>query len=137
MTKSLAYWVEEWALQLCTTHDVLKGLTMRHRNDDREAQSHSLVFEATEQEKALRAIQGLTSLELSIVYTAPAATPKQRIELIVAAISEAFQTAKNRLTAAQGKFTDLIIDDGGSEEQSNTDRLLKRTVKIPVIAKLR
>lgn len=133
---SLADQVEQYGIELLDTHADLAGITKRHREDDNEAATECLVLEFQEQEKAVRDIQGFVQGELTIEYRSSQATTKDALETVVAAISAVLETAASRETDAQAAFSDLIFDNGGSAEASNTDRLRKRVLRVPMFARL-
>jgi hypothetical protein len=136
MSESLSYQVEAYAMELCQTHSDLATVQMRHREDDGGAPVECVVFEFTEQEKAVRAIEGLIRGELMIEVRSPKAVIKDDLETVVVAISEVLKTAGDRTTDAQAAFADLIFDDGGTEEESATERLRKRVWRVPMFARL-
>lgn len=140
MANSLEFSVESFFIALFQADSRSAGKTLAHFNSEETAAANSIVFEAKQGEKNLAGDGGYLT-EMVITYRTPIGTSEaeqdQGAALIHSVVYESTISSVTRAAlATTAGLSGLIIKDEASGERENTSDLRKRSVTLPLVAKL-
>lgn len=140
MANSLEFSVETFFISLFAADPRSAGKLLAHFGAEADASSNSLVFEAKQGQKNLAAFGGY-DVEMTIEYRSPIGTSDaerdQGAALIHDIVYDSTLTLGVRAAmAAAAGLADLLIKDEAGGERENTNDLRKRTVTLPLQARL-
>lgn len=142
-TISLEYAIEQFGIEACQKHPMLKRITKFHEDEDREAETDCLVFKATKGKDYPAGnlepgrVKNSSDVLLEITYRSSTNSSKIN-EAIANAIDESFRApyATRNDNAVSGAFDWMVIEDDKAQERSNQKNSRHRVRRIPFGARL-
>lgn len=140
MANSLEFSVEAFFIALFKADTRSAGRDVCHFDETTEASVKAIVIRAQQGEHQLAGFGGY-SLEVQIEYRAPLKTAKAENDLTAAALlsivyNSTISTVDRAAMATTAGLSDLLIKDESSGTRDNTADLRKRSITLPVQAKL-
>lgn len=140
MANSLEFSCEDFFIRLFQADARSAGKELLHFSGSTLASSNAIVFEAKQGQKNLAAFGGY-DLEMIIEYRSPIGTPDAERDQGAALIHDIIYDSTLTLGARAAMATaaglaDLLIKDEAGGERENTSDLRKRTVTLPLQARL-
>lgn len=140
MSNSLEKAVETFFVSLLKADSRLSGKPILHFEEEEKAPTKAIIVRAQQGQHNLAAFGGY-DLEVSIEHRAPGKTSKAENDQVAAGINQAIYDSTisptiRRQMAIDAGLSDLVIKDESSGDRANTPDLRKRSVTLPVQAKL-
>lgn len=141
MANSLEYSCEAFFIALFAADSRSAGKELSHFDKETLAGSNAIVFQAKEGGQHLPADPGCSELEMVIEYRSPIGTSDAERDQGAALIHQVVYAstlstnARAALATAAG-IGKLLIKDEATGDRSNSSDLRKRTVTLPLVAKL-
>lgn len=140
MANSLESSVEDFFIRLFSADSRSAGKNPCHFDKSTDATTLAIVIKAKQGTHELAAFGGYL-LEVEIEYRAPLNTPDSENDLTAAMMhSIVYESTLSGATVAamatSAGLSDLLIKDEATGERQNTNDLRKRTITLPVQAKL-
>lgn len=141
MSNSLEFSVEAFFVSLFQADPRSAGKDIVHYDEDSEAKSNAIVIRAVQGAHNLAAFGGF-DLELMVEYRAPIKkASKAEKDLSAKMLNSIIYNSTidpnvRRQMAIDAGLSDLLIKDEVTGDRSNTQDLRKRTITIPLQAKL-
>lgn len=141
MANSLEFSVESYFIALFAADSRSAGKKLSHFDEEDTAGTNAIVFQAKEGAQHLAADAGCSELEVLIEYRSPIGTSRSEgdqgaaliHQVVYASTLSGATRAAMATTAGLGK---LLIKDEATGDRSNSSDLRKRTVTLPIVAKL-
>lgn len=136
-TKNIEALVEDYGIELAQTHSSLKGIPMRHKDEQKKSLKTVITFSAKKGADRLDGPGGC-DVTLTIEYRSDNGTP-QRNSLIADAIDECFSSRyiPRAATTSQARFSWLGIEDQNkNSDRPDTKNMRRFSYEIPFIAKV-
>lgn len=140
MANSLEFSVEDFFIRLFGADSRSAGKALKHFDEETTAATNIIVFQCRQGEKNLAGDGGYLA-EVIIEYRTPIGTSRAEGDQGAALIHDVVYDSALSLVTRAGFATaaglaGLIIKDEASGDRENTADLRKRTVTLPIIAKL-
>lgn len=141
MANSLEFSVETFFVELFKSDARSAGKTISHFDEDTTGKSNAIVIRAQQGARQLAAFGGF-DLEVEIIYRAPIkksskAEKDAGAKMLNSIVYEStIPLATRAAMATSAGLSDLVIKDEASGDRSNTENLRKRSITLPIQAKL-
>lgn len=141
MANSLEYSVENFFIAIFAADSRSAGKQLLHFDKAEMASSNAIVFQAKQGAEFLPADPGCSEVEVVIEYRSPGKTSEAERDQGAALLHQAVYSSplttmqKTTLMTAAG-LSKILIPEGASSDRQNTSDLRKRTLTLPVVAKL-
>lgn len=140
MANSLESAVETFFITLFSADARTAGKQICHFDESTEAQVKAIVIRAQQGEHQLAGFGGY-SLEVHVEYRASLKTAKAENDLTAQALlsiiyNSTISTVDRAAMATAAGLSDLLIKDEASGDRQNTSDLRKRSITLPIQAKL-
>lgn len=140
MSNSLEFSTEAFFVALFAADARSAGKNPCHFDEDTDATTTAIVMQAKQGAHSLAAFGGY-ELEVSIEYRSPIGATKAENDLVAKMLLEVvynstISTVTRAAMATTAGLSDLLIKDESTGDRQNTNDLRKRTITLPVQAKL-
>lgn len=140
MANSLEYSVEAFFVALFKADARSAGRDVCHFDETTEAQTKAIVIKVVQGNRSLAGFGGY-ELEATIEYRAPLKTAKAENDLTAAALlsivyDSTISTVTRAAMATTAGLSDLLIKDESTGARDNSADLRKRSITLPIQAKL-
>lgn len=141
MANSLEFSVETFFIELFKADSRSAGKEIAHFDEDTTGKSNAIVIRAQQGAHNLAAFGGF-DLEVEITYRAPIkkaskAEKDAGAKMLTSIVYESTVPLATRAAMATAAgLSDLVIKDEASGDRSNSENLRKRTISLPIQAKL-
>lgn len=139
-SNSLEFSVEDFFVRLFNADTRSAGKKVCHFDESDDAETKSIVVKAKQGVRNLAAFGGF-DVEVEIEYRAPIGTDRAENDQVAQMLwsviyASTIDPAVRAAMATSAGLSDLLIKDESSGERQNTNDLRKRTITLPVQAKL-